>query len=99
MVLNVVLNLVLNSISCRKMMINIMIREGYSEPCKISKMERFSKIVSLQRLLIIFTNAPSYLFDRVLNTAVDNLHSHYQSFLKLFKKLFRCNLSVEKSCY
>ena len=38
----------------------------YSEPCQTSKIEHFAKKLFLQ-------NAPSYMFDRVLNTSLKSI--------------------------
>ena len=42
--------------------------QACSEPCQTSRMERFTKIISALKLLTISENAPSCMFDWVLNT-------------------------------
>ena len=42
--------------------------EAYTEPCQPSKMKIFVKIVNAFQSLTIFAKAPSWKFDKVLNT-------------------------------
>ena len=44
--------------------------EAYSEPYQASKMKLFVKIVHNFQSLIIFTKAPYWKFDKVLNTSL-----------------------------
>ena len=41
--------------------------EAYSEPCQISKIMRFGKIITAESRQLYLQNAPSQMFDRVLN--------------------------------
>ena len=45
--------------------------EGYSEPCRSSKMELFARIVNGFQLLTIFLQkTPSYIINTVFNTTL-----------------------------
>ena len=52
------------------------IQEAYSESCQTSKMEPFAKIVNGFSSYIFSQNAPSYMFDRFLNTPLYSLYIH-----------------------